>query len=264
MPYPQWAHTCPKAGGTTSHHAPFTCKTCRERAVFSGWLQPMHASMASYQHRHGLKPVGPHRKLADEAYTGVWARCEGCGGSGLQPIETGVFACAACDGVGATLLVPVAELQRRREQVLTAYPDAGAPLMPFESVLGRAHVHDVGSGKMLSVQHAPAPSVRGQSQGAPLVMPAMDTAESLHLFGIAALLVPLGLGGGVALLREGRIIDGLFLLHIGASMAWIALVGAGAVTLRLRTVRVVLLVLLAVLVLLFLLAMVNGVASSPG
>jgi hypothetical protein len=73
--------------------------------------------------------------------------------------------------------------------------------------------------------------------------------------------VPLGLGGGVSLLSNGRIIDGLFLLDVGASMAFMALLASGAVTLRLRTARVVVLVLLAVFVLLFLLAMMNGVAK---
>ena len=81
---------------------------------------------------------------------------------------------------------------------------------------------------------------------------------------MAAILVPLGLGGGIALLREGRIIDGLYLLDIGLSMGFMALLASGVVTLRLRTGRVVLLALFAVFVLLFLLAMVNGVANAPG
>ena len=76
--------------------------------------------------------------------------------------------------------------------------------------------------------------------------------------------MPVGLGGGVGLLREGRVIDGLFLLHIGASMAFMALLGSGVVTLRLRTARVVVLVLLAVFVLLFLLVLGQGAANAPG
>lgn len=117
---------------------------------------------------------------------------------------------------------------------------------------------------MLSCEQASQPPVRGQSQSAPVAVSTMDTGEALHFFGIAAVLVPLGLGGGFALMREGRIIDGLFLLHIGASMAFMALLATGTVTLRLRTARVVMLVLLAVFVLLFLLALAHGVANTPG
>jgi hypothetical protein len=91
----------------------------------------------------------------------------------------------------------------------------------------------------------------------------MVTGASLHIEVITAILVPLGLGGGVGLLSKGRIIDGLFLLDIAASMAFMALLGSGAVTLRLRTARVVVLVLLAVFVLLFLLVVGHGAASSP-
>ena len=94
-------------------------------------------------------------------------------------------------------------------------------------------------------------------------MQTMGTGESLHIFVITAILVPLGLGGGVSLLSNGRIIDGLFLLDVGASMAFMALLASGAVTLRLRTARVVVLVLLAVFVLLFLLVLGNGAANAP-
>jgi hypothetical protein len=94
-------------------------------------------------------------------------------------------------------------------------------------------------------------------------MQAMGTGESLHIFVITAILVPVGLGGGVSLLSKGRIIDGLFLFDVGASMAIMALLGSGAVTLRLRTARVVLLVLLAVFVVLFTLVLGLGAANAP-
>ena len=90
-----------------------------------------------------------------------------------------------------------------------------------------------------------------------------STGGVIHAFVMATILVPLGFGGGVALLREGRIIDGLYLLHIGGSAAFLALWGADFVTLRLSTARVVLLVLAAVLVVLFLLVVVHGVANMP-
>ena len=80
---------------------------------------------------------------------------------------------------------------------------------------------------------------------------------------MAAILVPLGLCGGISLLREGRIVDGLFMLYFGGVMAFMALWGADIVTLRLRTGRVVLLVLAAVFVVLFLVVMVHGVANMP-
>ena len=90
-----------------------------------------------------------------------------------------------------------------------------------------------------------------------------STGGVIHAFLMAAISVPLGLGGGVSVLREGRILDGLFLLYFGGVMAFMALLGANVVTLRLRTGRIVLLVLAAVFVVLFLMVMVHGVANMP-
>ena len=90
-----------------------------------------------------------------------------------------------------------------------------------------------------------------------------STGSAWHVVVMAAILVPLGLGGGVSLVREGRIIDGLFMLYFGGVMAFLALWGADVVTLRLRTGRVLLLVLAALFVVLFLLVMVHGVANMP-
>lgn len=43
----------------------------------------MHEAMARYQTVYGLKPIGPHRKLADELFGGVSTECEACGGGGV-------------------------------------------------------------------------------------------------------------------------------------------------------------------------------------
>ena len=194
--------------------------------------------MGRYSRCYGLGSVGRHRPLADRLLkeTDV-ITCEPCGGTGDRIVgDEDVRDCWPCAGTG---IAPESwdAIARVRAQVIEAHPESARPYPPERS------------------------SVVWQPRSAPVAM--SSTGGSFHAFVMAAILVPLGLGGGVALLREGRIIDGLFLLHIGGSMAFLALLGADVVTLRLRTGRVVLLVLAAVLVVLFLLVMVHGVANMP-
>ena len=235
-----WEHACPVTGRTKLHDERWTCFRCRERARLAGVSYSMVEQMGRYSRRVGLGSVGPHRKLADTLLNEIpVVTCERCGGTGDCIVgDEDVRSCSPCAGTG---IAPEcwAAIARVRAQVVEAYPGSARPYPPERC------------------------SVVWKPRSGPPTMSAMGTGESVHIVGITAILVPLGLGGGAALLREGRIFDGLFLLDVGASMAFMALLASGVVTLRLRTARVVVLALLAVFVLLFLLAMVNGVANAP-
>ncbi len=241
MPRALWEHACRVTGRTKQRDERWTCFRCRERARLASVSYSVVERMGRYSRGYGLGSVGPHRQLADTLLKEIPViRCEPCAGTGDRIVgDEDVRNCWPCAGTG---IAPESwdAIARARAQVVAAYPDSARPYPPERS------------------------TVVWQPRSEPPAMSTMGTGASLHLFAITAILVPLGVGGGVAVLREGRIIDGLFLLDVGASMAIMALLGSGVVTLRLRTARVVVLALLAVFVLLFLLAMVNGAANAPG
>jgi len=66
MPQKMWKHRCPKGGGGLSWSGSPGCDTCGEPGEYDGWHPGMHEAMARYQSKYGLKPIGPHRKMADE------------------------------------------------------------------------------------------------------------------------------------------------------------------------------------------------------
>jgi len=233
-----WEHACRVNGLTKQRDERWTCFRCRERARLARVAYSVVEQMSRYSRRVGLGSMGPHRKLADTLLEEIPViRCEPCAGTGDRIVgDEDVRDCWPCAGTGVAPECWDA-IARVRAQVIQAYPGRARPYPPERS------------------------SVVWQPRSAPIRT--SSTGGSLLAFVMAAVLVPLGLGGGIALLREGRLFDGLYLLHIGASMGFMALLGSGVVTLRLRTARVVVLVLLAVFVLLFLLAIVNGVANAP-
>ncbi len=240
MPRAFWEHACRVTGRTKRRDERWTCFRCRERATLASLSYSVVERMGRYSRTYGLGSVGPHRALADKLLSEIPViECEPCAGTGDR-IEGGgdVRNCWPCAGTG---IAPECwdAIARMRAQVVAAYPDSARPYPPERS------------------------SVVWQPRSEAPPMPAMGTGESLHIFVITAILVPLGLGGGASLLSKGRIIDGLFLLDVGASMAFMALLGSGALTLRLRTARVIVLVLLVVFVLLFLLVLGNGAANAP-
>ena len=47
---------------------------------YDGWRNSMHEAMAWYQKLHGLKPIGPHRQLADKVMSGAYQTCIECAG----------------------------------------------------------------------------------------------------------------------------------------------------------------------------------------
>ena len=233
-----WEHACPATGQTKQRDERWTCFRCRQRARLASVRYSMIEQMGKYSRCYGLGSVGPHRRLADNLLREIHGvKCEPCAGTGDRIVgDEDVRDCWPCAGTGIATECWDA-IARVRAQVIEAYPESARPYPPERS----------------SVVWQPRSETVARS----------SSGGVIHAFVMAAIPVPLGLGGGVSLLRDGRILDGLFMLYFGGVMAFLALWGADFVTLRLRTGRVVLLVLAAVFVVLFMLVMVHGVANMP-
>jgi len=99
--------------------------------VFSPWAKPKgrFQAMARYQAIEGLKPVGPHRHLANSLLKNITCKCSTCDGTGLYGTYGGMGwrICTACHGLGETYRITVGELQALRQKVLDRYPDAAPP-----------------------------------------------------------------------------------------------------------------------------------------
>ena len=135
MPRQFWKHACRKTGRAWSQSAPFRCWRCLRRAEPDGWHRSMHEAMFDYQRSRGLKPIGPHRRLTDEAFAGAFRPCRACGGRGvLDGGEPDACAlCLPCDGRGFVAAVTDDELERRRALVLERFPDAACDRVRFSS-----------------------------------------------------------------------------------------------------------------------------------
>jgi hypothetical protein len=88
MPHQSWKHTCPKTGSTSWSGNP-VCRTCGEPGEYDGWRRGMHEAMAVYQTFYRLKPLGRHRRMADDLFTPMRATCEACKGQGLRDVFEG-------------------------------------------------------------------------------------------------------------------------------------------------------------------------------
>ena len=242
MPGAHFQHTCQVTRVPTQGTSRCVCKKCGRPALFAGMRSSMVESWGAYKRRTGIAGYGPHRPFADQLLKEIDpGPCPACAGRGaIDPdAHDDPLTCLSCDGSGRAPYPP-AELARVKAQVDAEWPP-----------------ERIAEERRKQAARFPPPG----SSTAPSTT---ATGASVHVLAITAILVPLGLGGGAGLLSKGRIIDGLFLLHIGSSMAFMALLATGAVALPLRTARVLMLVLLAVLVLLFLLVLAHGVANTPG
>jgi len=89
----------------------------------------MFESMAWYQKLHGLKPIGPHRPLADRLFEGTSRQCDACSGRGYIDAPGGrtFEVCSHCDGAGYVSTISAERRAALRAQVLAEYPDAAVP-----------------------------------------------------------------------------------------------------------------------------------------
>jgi hypothetical protein len=133
MPYRMWdhSHCCDRSQTNTPE-----CSDGETRGRDTGWYLSMYESMACYQYVYGLKPLGPHRQLADQLLTPLRVNCLRCGYTGLVSCNEGqrYRACPACEGTGGTWGAPEDAVQAIRDSILEAFPDAAAPPVRFLGV----------------------------------------------------------------------------------------------------------------------------------
>lgn len=133
MPIKMWRHD---GGSLSSRDCDQSQDGCRERNVCVGWHFGMHENMARYQYSYGLKPIGPHRRMADLVLTPLRRPCVRCEGRGILDLDGGASwsACPACEGTGGIWSVSEAEFAAVRGSILNAHPDAAAPPVRFFGV----------------------------------------------------------------------------------------------------------------------------------
>jgi hypothetical protein len=131
MPQQMWKHRCRDSESFHWMGAP-VCRSCGGRGEYDGWHPRMHEAMARYQTRYRLKPIGPHRQMADDLLGLAQVTCHRCSGRGLMDTADGHGwqPCEACDGLGARFTKPPDEIEAIRSRVLAAYPDAAAEPVP--------------------------------------------------------------------------------------------------------------------------------------
>ena len=129
MPTKRYANVCCSPDEWSV--APKPC-SCANRRVRTRWWPSMIARMGLYQTRTGLKPIGPHRPLADALFRGVTQTCPQCDGDGYIDADDGhsYTDCPACDGLGHLPPPGSPEMTAIREQVLRHFPDAAVDDAP--------------------------------------------------------------------------------------------------------------------------------------
>jgi hypothetical protein len=148
MPHPLWRHTC---GGTHLLIRSPICSTCGNEGEFHGWRLSVHESMARYQYVYGLKPIGPHRQVADDLLFDLRAPCPRCLWDGIITVEGGGTwrMCPVCEGTGGFWTPPDEQVEAVRQEILKQFPDAAARSLPgFVSV---GVVLDLGSNEIVAV-----------------------------------------------------------------------------------------------------------------
>jgi hypothetical protein len=125
MPHRVWTHCCGESGSIIQLGAE-VCSDCKRRGNFDGWQYSMIEAMGAYQQRTGLKPIGPHRQLADEHLKGFFELCRACGGRGLLDGGARWRTCPECQGTTSFLVGDPLTLVHVRRQILDAFPDADA------------------------------------------------------------------------------------------------------------------------------------------
>ena len=147
MPHPMWRHPCCSPEATLS--APADCPRCGQPSEFAGCWRSVIELMGQYQYVYGLRPLGPHRALANGLLNPLRTRCAACHGSGIISVSVDVWrACVVCEGTGGMWVATEAELQAAYLRIFGAFPDAGAPDAAGRFV-GGGLVGDLANGGMI-------------------------------------------------------------------------------------------------------------------
>ena len=111
------------------------CTQCGQPGQFAFWRLGMHQAMARYQYVYGLKPIGPHRKAADELLGGLRRTCPECNGEGVLSLDgpRRWKACPTCEATGGFWTCSDDERRVARERVLAEFPMPRPPTRPVSS-----------------------------------------------------------------------------------------------------------------------------------
>ena len=128
MPRPIWRHAC--GDGDWEFIARPDCPTSGEPAEFEAWCLTRHEARTRYVYVYGLKPLGPHRPMADAALGGMREHCARCQGICVLTSDDGASwsMCPACEGTGGLWTCPSDEVDAVRQAVLACYPGAAATM----------------------------------------------------------------------------------------------------------------------------------------
>ena len=147
MPIQYWSHDCRGTGVLAGAQL---CTTCGVLGEFDGWHLSGMESMACYQYVYGIKPLGPHREMADRLFDGMRTGCERCSRRGLLNGEGGASwrVCPVCEGTGEHWNRPLDEVDAALAHVLEEFPDAEAPKGTI-NFMSSALIHDLGNNVMI-------------------------------------------------------------------------------------------------------------------
>ena len=131
MPHKVWRWSCSCDVGmglpiSIPCSGPDPCSHCGEPTVFSYWARDSIEKMHLYQRVHGLKPLGPHRRLADVVFRGLRETCVACGSTGFVGTEHWAE-CLYCEGTGGAWKADEEHLVAAYCLLLHRYPAAAAP-----------------------------------------------------------------------------------------------------------------------------------------
>ena len=145
----------------SAHFTPI-CPMCKLPSEYIGWTINNNERMACYQYVYGLKPLGPHRPLADRLLANTRARCYDCRGTGITISErpAGRRPCPHCEGTGGFLAIPQGEFDALRQRVLDAFPDAEVK-HPTSHFLGADVLFSLDRGEAFSARDKPRPPDEG-------------------------------------------------------------------------------------------------------
>jgi hypothetical protein len=150
MPQRMWKIICGCSSGWVGRP---DCDLCRQPNEYVGWSYGMYERMAIYQYRYGVRPIGPHRKLADEMIGPHIRRCEQCNGEGLlTDFATNTWEwCHACEATGSTVDCDSETLRRIHEHIEADFPGAvvTSPVHPFKRAV---QMLDLSTGEIVGPQ----------------------------------------------------------------------------------------------------------------
>lgn len=128
MPHKVWTHRCGRHK-TAVQLGTESCPYCGQVGEYTGWGYSMVEAMGAYQYRTGIKPVGPHRPLADRLFQPYMKKCDHCKGSGLLDVRSGESwaQCPSCGGNCCVFTGTAQEWAALHDQVAGEFPDALVP-----------------------------------------------------------------------------------------------------------------------------------------